>query len=146
GLALPVPAAFLTGLDRSLSTERGEWNVLILGRRYPHGIWYYFALLWLLKTPVGLLVAEAVGLVRAARDHVLRASPAARLLAWNLGLTLVYFSLFFHAQIGFRFVLMAIPLALILAAAGLARIEPTPRLRAAGVALVLLAAAEDAPY
>jgi hypothetical protein len=133
-LRLPLPSAFLTGLDRSLTAERGEWNVLILGRRYPHGVWYYFLLLWLLKTPLGLIAAELIGGIRAR-------GAAAGLLAWNVALALVYFSLFFHAQIGYRFVLMAIPLALILAAAGLVRLRP-----AFVAGLLALAVAENAMY
>jgi 4-amino-4-deoxy-L-arabinose transferase-like glycosyltransferase len=135
-LHLPLPTAFLSGLDRSLTAERGEWNVLILGRRYPHGVWYYFLLLWLLKTPVALLAAELAGSARAR-------GPAARLLAWNVALALVYFSCFFHAQIGYRFALMAVPLALILAAAGLAR---TRIAWPAAAAALALAAAENAMY
>jgi hypothetical protein len=136
-LRLPLPAAFLTGLDRSLATERGEWNVLILGRRYPHGVWYYFVLLWLLKTPLALIAGELAGLARAIRG------PASRLLAWNLALLLVYFSFFFHAQIGYRFALAAVPLALILAAGGLARARVP---QALVVAAVALAAGENAMY
>jgi 4-amino-4-deoxy-L-arabinose transferase-like glycosyltransferase len=136
-LRLPLPAAFLTGLDRSLTTERGEWNVLILGRRYPHGVWYYFALLWLLKTPLGLLLPQVAGLARA---RSLMTTAPGRLLAWNVALVLVYFSFFFHAQIGYRFVLMAVPLALILAAGALARVGP------ALLVLLALAAAENAMY
>ncbi|HEY3121758.1 MAG TPA: hypothetical protein VGL15_14125, partial [Vicinamibacteria bacterium] len=133
----PLPAAFLTGLDRSLTAERADWNVLILGRRYPKGVWYYFAVLWLLKTPLGLLLPQIAALARAAALSVV---PAARLLAWNLALVLVYFSFFFHAQIGYRFVLMAVPLALILAAGALARVGP------AILVLLALAAAENAMY
>lgn len=135
-LALPLPAPFLTGLDRSIAFEREKvWNTYILGRLYPNGVWFYFPLLWLLKTPLLALAAQVLGLVRAARDGLLH-NPAGRYLAANLLVALVYFSLFFHAQIGYRFVLMCVPVAWMLAAAGLA-----PLLARKGPALGLAAAA-----
>ena len=55
----------------------------------------------------------------AARDAALRTDPALRLLALNFAWQLAYFSLLFRAQIGYRFALTCIPLAWIVAAAGL---------------------------
>jgi 4-amino-4-deoxy-L-arabinose transferase-like glycosyltransferase len=146
GLRFPVPAPLLTAFDASLRAERGEWNVVILGRRYTDGVWYYFALLWLLKTPLLLLVAEIWGLARAARQPDLRDHPWIRLLAFNLGLTLAYFSLLFHAQIGYRYVLMALPLAYVIGAAGLATLPPRPRWKVLGTAVVASALAENLAY
>ncbi|HEV7500217.1 MAG TPA: glycosyltransferase family 39 protein, partial [Vicinamibacteria bacterium] len=120
GLRLPLPADFLTGIDLSLARERTlKWRVVMLGRQYPRGVWYYFALLWLMKTPLLLLAAEVAGYVRAIRTGLLWRSPPLRFLALNLALLLAYFSLLFHAQIGYRFVLMCVPLGYIIAAAGL---------------------------
>jgi 4-amino-4-deoxy-L-arabinose transferase-like glycosyltransferase len=146
GLRLPVPAPFLTALDASLRSERGEWNVVVLGRRYTSGVWYYFALLWLLKTPLLLLAAEMWGLVRAATQPAVRAHTWIRLLAIHLALTLAYFSLAFHAQIGYRYVLMAVPLAYVIAAAGLASLPPRPLWTAMGGVVVVTALAENAAY
>ncbi|HET6899989.1 MAG TPA: glycosyltransferase family 39 protein, partial [Vicinamibacteria bacterium] len=65
-LRLPLPADFLTGIDLSLARERTlKWRVVILGRYYPRGVWYYFALLWLMKTPLLLLISEIAGYVQA---------------------------------------------------------------------------------
>jgi 4-amino-4-deoxy-L-arabinose transferase-like glycosyltransferase len=146
GLTLPVPEAFLTALDASLGSERRDWNIVILGRRYPTGVWYYFAFLWLVKTPLLLLAAEVVGLVRAARDAAVRHNPLVRLLAWNVALTLTYFSLFFHAQIGYRYVLMAVPMAYIVAAAGLATLPWRRPWTVLAAVVVLVSAAEDVAY
>ncbi len=145
GLRLPVPAAVLTALDASLVAERGEWNTLILGRRYPQGVWFYFAFLWLVKTPVLVLAATAVGLVRTARDAALVRDPWVRLLAWNLVFLLAYFSLVFRAHIGYRYVLMAVPLAYMLAAPGLATLRPAVLLPLAAAAFVV-GAAENLLY
>jgi hypothetical protein len=144
GLPGPVPTAFLTGIDHSLADERGEWGTVILGRRYPQGVWFYFALLWLLKTPILVLGAQLAGLARAARD--LRRDPTARLVAWNLALHLAYFSLVFRAQLGYRFVLMLVPLGYVLAAAGLAHGGLSSRARALLAVCGLAAAAENLAY
>ena len=146
GLRLPLPSAFLTAFDASFASERRDWNVVVLGRPYTSGVWYYFVLMWLLKTPVLLLAAEIAGLGRAAFQPALRRHPWIRLLAWNLVLTLAYFSLAFHAQIGYRYVLMAVPLAYVIAAAGLASLPPRPLWTAMGGAVVVTALAENIAY
>jgi hypothetical protein len=119
-LALPVPADFLTGLDLVLDTERRKpINVVILGGLHPDGVWYYFLVLWLLKTPVLALVAMAYGLVRSIRGRLWTESRLARVLGLGLLLHLAYFSLLFRYQTGYRFALMCVPLACLLAAVGL---------------------------
>jgi len=146
GLNLPVPEAFLTAFDASLVSERRDWNIVILGRRHATGVWYYFAFLWLVKTPLLLLTAEAAGLVRAARVSAVRRNPLVRLLAWNVALTLAYFSLVFHAQIGYRYVLMAVPMAYIVAAAGLATLPWRRHWTLLAALVVLVSLAEDVVY
>jgi hypothetical protein len=146
GVPLPVPLAFLTGIDVSLAHERGKsFPVYILGRHWPDGVWYYFVVLWLIKTPLLALLAQVVGLVQAARRAALRNDPALRFLALNLAWQLAYFSLLFRAQIGYRFALMCVPLAWILAAAGLATL-PARATHVAGGAVVLAALLENATY
>jgi hypothetical protein len=73
-------------------------------------------------------------------------SPPLRFLASNLALLLAYFSLLFHAQIGYRFVLMCLPLGYIVAATGLSTMSPRPRWRLLGMVVVLSAMAENAAY
>jgi hypothetical protein len=146
-LRLPLPADFLTGLDLSLARERTlRWRVVILGREYPRGVWYYFGLIWLMKTPVLVLVAQWVGYARAIQTGLVWRSPPLRVLALNLALLIAYFSLLFHAQIGYRFVLMCVPLGYIVAAAGLSTLSPRPLWKLMGLVVVLGALAENAAY
>ena len=145
-LRLPLPAAFLTGYDVSLAAERGDWNVVILSRWYPHGVWFYFAVLWLLKTPLLVLLAEGWGLARAARARLGDGALGAGLLLATLLVHLGYFSLIFRTQVGYRFVLMCVPVAYLLAAAGLAPLAPSRRAAMAAVAAVALAILENAMY
>ena len=151
-LALPLPTGFLTSLDFAFGLEHVapghrhvEWNVVLLGRRYPHGVWFYFAVLWLLKTPLLILAALGLGLFRAARSGLLLRQPAARFLAANLVLWLTYLSFFFRGQVGYRYALLCIPPACMLAAAGLV----TLRWRAAlplGLVVVAASLLENALY
>ena len=145
-LRLPLPVAFLTGYDASLAAERGDWNVVILGRAYPHGVWFYFAVLWLLKTPLLVLLAELCGLFWFAREHISRASLGAQLLVLTLLLHLGYFSFLFRTQVGYRFVLMCVPLAYLLAAAGLAPLAARRWAPAAAAVVVSVAVLENALY
>lgn len=146
-LALPLPASFLTGLDLSLAHESGrEGNVVLLGRLHPEGTWMYFPFLWLVKTPLLALGALLLGFARAVRDRTVLTNPAVRFIAANLVVTLAYFSLAFRTQAGYRYVLMCIPMAWIVAAAGLASPAATGRWLRAGAAVVLASIAESAAY
>ncbi len=110
-LRLPLPRDFLTGIDICLHHERGrDWNVVILGNWHSEGIWYYFIVLWLFKTPLTLILFQALLFYRLLqnRREILRSD------FWHWSyitlVFLVYFSLLFRTQVGFRFVLMIIPL------------------------------------
>jgi 4-amino-4-deoxy-L-arabinose transferase-like glycosyltransferase len=143
-LRLPLPAAALTGLDASLADERKAWASAILGQVHYGGTWYYFAFLWLLKTPLLVLAATAWGLGRATR--LLSTDPALRLLAVHLVVGLVYFSLFFQAQIGYRFVLMLVPLAYTIAARGLGDLDWSRRTTVLAAAVCAVALGENLFY
>jgi hypothetical protein len=143
---LPLPLAFAEGLDASLAAERSEWNGVLLGRRFPHGAWFYFLVLWALKTPILLLAAQSVGLVRLARDRPLPRHPVVLVLLANLAIVLLYFSLLFRAHIGYRFVLAALPFAYLLAAAGLSTLPLTGAVHWAARALLVIALVENIQY
>jgi hypothetical protein len=146
GLRLPLPADFLTGLDVCLAHERGRaWNVILLGRLYPDGVWHYFLVSWLLKTPVLLVLAQLASLAVALRRRVLL-RPALAFLGLSLLLHLAYFSLLFRAQIGYRYVLMCIPLLALLAAAGWERVAERRWAPAAATAVAVIGAVEALPY
>lgn len=141
-----LPTSLLSGIDTTLADERAQdWNVVVLGERYNSGVWYYFLVAWLLKTPLPLLLAQLAGLILALRCGALK-NRQWLFVAGATALLLGYFSFFFHAQIGFRFVLMCVPLVDVLAAYGwgvpLARKSATW----AVVAVASLAILEVAPY
>jgi predicted small integral membrane protein len=141
-LRLPLPAAFLEGLDASLVSERAWAPIVLLGKSHAGGVFYYFPVAWALKTPLPFALLLLVGLSRCALSGRLWRDPAQRFLAANLALTLLYFCFFFKTQIGYRFVLMCVPVAWILAAAPLADWRWPRALRAAA----LVALAENAMY
>ena len=145
-LRLPMPQGLLTGLDLSLAHERGTWNVILLGRLHPSGVWYYYAFLWLIKTPVLLLAALVFGLARALRTGAWARHPGLRLIAFDLVILLGYFSFFYRAQIGYRHVLMCLPMAYLLAAAGLDFGENARWPRRAGLLVVAASLAEGLAY
>lgn len=146
GLRLPLPRAFLTGIDRTMIRERQTWRVYILGSFHPTGVWYYFPVLSMLKTPLLVLLVEIVGFVQLLRGGILRRNGAARFLAIALVLNLVYFVFFFHTQIGYRFVLMCVPLGYALAAAGLVSLPVSHTARVAGAVVVAVALCENLMY
>ena len=57
-LRLPLPDAWLGGLDRQLvESQAGVTPAYLLGRVIPHAVWYYFPLAFLFKWPLGFLGA-----------------------------------------------------------------------------------------
>lgn len=147
GLALPLPIDFLTGLDVSLNAERSkDWPVAILGEPRRGSVWYYFALLWLVKNPLAALAAIGFGLWLLMRSGRLRVDAPLRALALVAAVLLLYFSLVFRAKLGYRYALMIVPLACVLAGAGLAPMLAHSRAIPAAAVLAAAAAAEQVPY
>jgi hypothetical protein len=146
GLRLPLPASFLTGIDHSIVRDGGIWPVYVLGRFYPHPVWYYFPFHWALKTPLFLLLFEIFGFAVLLRSGLLRRSGGARFVAVIFLVHLAFFSFLFRTQIGYRFILMCVPLGYILAAGGLAPLFAARRWRMAGLAAVAAAFLENALY
>jgi hypothetical protein len=144
GLRLPLPAAFITGVDQSIARDHSPWRPYLFGTFHPGGVWYYYVAHWLLKTPLLLLVAEIIGLIRLARGGLV-AHPPARFIAFVFLIHLTYFSLLFRTQIGYRFALMCIPLGYVLAASGL-RGWKIPRAALVGAVVVVVALAESLYY
>ena len=145
-LRLPVPADFVTGFDLLAVAVDKDYPVVLLGRPYPRGVWFYFLVVWLLKEPVLLLAAQVYGLGRTAAAGTLWRDPTLAYLGLNLALTLAYFSLLFATQVGLRFVLMCLPLVALMAGAGLAPLAATARGRIGVVVVALAALAENVPY
>jgi len=145
-LRLPVPADFATGFDLLAVAVDKDYPVVLLSRHYPRGVWFYFGVLWLLKTPLLMIAAILYGVTRAVATRAIVTRPALALCAGTLIVNLVYFSLFFAAQVGFRFVLMGLPLVALLAAAGLAPLATARRGRTLLVVVALASAAESVPY
>lgn len=143
-LRLPLPGDFLTGFDIVLDQERThDWNVILLGREHGHGVWYYFVVCWLLKTPLAMVLFVLAGLALAGRR--LR-SVAALFAAANLALFVGFLSFRLQAQLGYRLALMVPPVAIALSAAGW-WLGASPRLRErALLATLVLSAAEALPY
>ena len=146
GLRLPLPAAFLTGIDHSIVRDGGVWPVYVLGVFHPRPVWYYFPFHWVLKTPVGLLLFEILGFSLLLRSGILRRSGGARFVAAILVMHLAFFSFLFRTQIGYRFILMCVPLGYVLAAGGLTDLLGARRLRMAAAAAVAVAFLENAMY
>ena len=114
------PVDFLSGFDICLSLDRTEsWNSVVMLAHYPNGVWFYFPLCWLLKSPLPLLIFSVAGLGRGVVKGLLWRDAKSRFVALTLIVFLVYFCLIFRTQKGYRYVLMCIPLLYLLAARGL---------------------------
>jgi hypothetical protein len=133
GLRLPVPWAYVEGLDWVFHNERGGVNVYLLGemgkggvvgRRFPE----YYPVAWLYKEPIAtqvlLLLALVVYAVRFRRFDFRRNEWP---LAWTALFFVWYFVFVYNFQLGYRFALVGLPVVFVFAggllspAAGLGR-------------------------
>ena len=93
-----------------------RWNVVLLGNYYASGIWYYFFVVWLVKTPLAILAAVTAGVGSGlARGTLFRAFWSIFLLVSLVGF-LAFFTFYFRTQTGLRYVLVCLPLGYLLAA------------------------------
>ena len=146
-LRLPLPIDFTTGIDRSLNRERKrDWQVWILDKKYPDGVWWYFVVSWLLKTPLALLAAQLAALVGLLRSRRLAGHPVVLALWLNCALAWTYFSFFFRAQIGYRYVLFSVPILAVMVAAAWKNLVRPGWLSPAAAALAFLIMIETGPY
>ncbi|MCB0331731.1 MAG: glycosyltransferase family 39 protein, partial [Bdellovibrionales bacterium] len=124
-LPVPLPYDFISGFDHlSMAAKRDQWNNIILGEWHGQGIWSYYLILMFLKTPLALLVISIVGICRylgsiGNSSKGKKEGAGVLLLAVLLFL---HFSLFVKVQVGYRYVLMTLPLFLIVASSGLEEI------------------------
>jgi 4-amino-4-deoxy-L-arabinose transferase-like glycosyltransferase len=121
-LWLPLPKAFLSGFDAVRSLDRATtWNIVLLGNHYSSRIWYYFFVVWLVKTPLVMLAAAMAGVgFGLARGSLFQVYWSIFLLVSLVGF-LAFFAFYFRTQVGLRYVLMCVPLGYLLAAPELGR-------------------------
>jgi hypothetical protein len=144
-LRLPLPEQFLLGVDKVLADERQGSHVVIFDRWYTHGVWYYFAALWLFKTPLAIIAATIVAAWIGLRSGAFR-EPGLRLLFFQWALFFAYFSFVFKLHQGYRFVLMLVPMACLFLVVGLRDWWAKPRGAYLAGALAALSLIELAPY
>ena len=130
---MPLPVDYLSGLDLVASYDEQRLSggyVYLLGEARREGFASYFVVATLLKTPLAFLLLVVARPWRRHRRYsdLMFVVPALWLFA--------HFSLFFHTQLGLRFVLPAFPLLALLAGANFDD-ERTPRLRFAALVLLI---------
>ena len=128
-----------------LAHEREHFYVLLFDRWFENGIWYYFVVLWFFKTPIALMAASIAGAWVGFRSHAFR-QPGMKVLFFQWALYLAYFSLVFHAQLGYRYVLMLVPMTCLFLAVGMKDWWTKPRGAYAAIAIAVLSLAELMPY
>jgi hypothetical protein len=139
------PGDFLSGVDAVLADDkRLTVNVVLNGVSVRHGIPSYFAWCAALKTPLALLAAVILGALLGIRRG--QGATQALSVALVLALTAVYFSFFFRTQVGYRYVLMLVPLACLLAARGWTMALGPGRAAAIFAVVALVSLAETVRY
>ena len=136
GIPLPAPT-FLRGLPGIWRRVARGTPTFLLGHTSDTGWWYYFPIVFLLKTPLSTLILLGVGLVggiRRWRERALWWIPAVFYLLVASTSTL---------QIGYRYILPVLLFSMPLAA-GAVTAWPRGRLARVGLALLLAWAAVEA--
>ncbi|MCC6367958.1 MAG: hypothetical protein IT165_30915 [Bryobacterales bacterium] len=120
---LPLPALMWDGVQSLLFNSRAENAVYLLGRHYPSGNPFYFAIAAAVKSPepiLLLLIAGACILAIRLKRRLLRAEDLFWILPGFLYFVLASLS---PLQLGFRLVLPALPFALLICGAALQRLS-----------------------
>lgn len=118
----PLPRPFLQGLDRVWHRERdggGSGNIYFRGELRDPGspgfAGYYFVLAFF-KSPIGTLLLAALGTVLLGRAIIARSLSLGEIvLLVALGFFSLYFNFIYRAQIGYRFFVVVLPMAFVLA-------------------------------
>jgi hypothetical protein len=127
-LPLPLPYAYVQGLDMVSRDSRAQYWSYLRGRYSDTGFRSYFFWAFLVKVPAAtqLLLLLALGLWASGR---LRAPGADDFLLVPVAFLLLYFTLFFRLGIGIRYILPLFPF-LFVFAGRVAAFRPSSRLRA----------------
>ncbi len=154
-LPLPVPYPYLEGLDLVVEHERtgsSFGNVYLLGEtRQGEGFAAYYFYASLYKLPIAtqllLLVAGVAYVARRGRFDFLRGEAV---LFWPILFFAIYFSFFYRAQIGIRYVLVVFPLLYIfcgsLLAKGIALTRPMATVLSTAVGGLILSVLSYYPH
>ncbi|MEO8501149.1 MAG: glycosyltransferase family 39 protein [Vicinamibacteria bacterium] len=142
---VPLPMAFVEGVDRSRSRDAlVDWIVVILGRPSHHPVWYFFLVGWALKTPISLMLVSLACIPWLLKQAVKR--PDISWLLVHQVANLLFFSFAFRTQLGYRFVLMLVPITCALMAAAVSTSMP-PKWLMPGLLLVTATSlAETVPF
>jgi Dolichyl-phosphate-mannose-protein mannosyltransferase len=114
-LPVPLPLAYVQGLDRVSRDAAAPAAVYLHGRISPRGFWSYFLIAFLIKVPAGTLglLALAAWLTATGRVRVATAEPY---LLVPVVFLFAYLSFFLSLQIGLRYLLPAFPFLFVFAA------------------------------
>ena len=111
-----LPESYLMGIT-DIHYAAQQYAIFLLGRDYPHGVWWYFPVALSIKTTLGLIgLVVLAGIALVSRQLRQRRELAYLVVPGAIYLTAAIVS---GMNIGTRHVLFLYPLAAVLAAAGL---------------------------
>ena len=131
-----LPESYLMGLV-DVKRQAGWYPTYILGDVYAHGVWWYFPVVLLVKTTLGLLVLSLLASFAVATKTL----KQPREVFYVLAPAVIYFAIAMASgmNIGARHLLPMYAFLMIFAAAGAARVSAKSRGWAIAIALVLAA-------
>jgi hypothetical protein len=111
GLPVPLPSAYLQGLDAlQLINDTGEFPEYLFGRWSREGSPAYYLISLVLKTPLPLLLAFLAAPFARRKDDSIGA-PRGEIFLWLPALALLgWFSFFSSVHYGIRYILPVVPL------------------------------------
>ncbi len=128
-LRIPLPKDFITGFDHLMEAgKRSEWNVVFWGEWMPQGSVWYFIGSWIFKTPLTIIALSLFAPILVFTRLRTFLKPAFLFVGATCVLLFLYFSIFVRVQVGFRYVLMCIPLFLSVVGAVFAGVMSQQRL------------------
>ena len=142
-IILPFPKAYIQMLDRAFFYERSlVRNVVILLKDFPDGVWYYFPIHILLKSPLSFLILFFTSIFLFLQK-INKQNVIFYFLLFFLISILFYFCFIFRNHKGYRYILMLIPLIYICVFSILSKFKISFKIY---IALIIATILEIIPY
>lgn len=107
-LLFVFPNSYLSGIDLQLSTSKGIWWGYFNGKPYNYGLWYFYPMAFLLKTPIPLLLFILLAIFLSIKKKLIQ--DIDKILLLGMIFFFIYYSFFNKLIIGLRYLLMVYPL------------------------------------
>ncbi|MEK7165244.1 MAG: glycosyltransferase family 39 protein [Patescibacteria group bacterium] len=105
-----LPGAYLRGLDDAMQISESGWGSYLWGEKYFNGRWYYFPIVFMIKTPLSLLLLLIMATIAWFNKKISPPPLLMTMMVFLIASHFFYFMFFNRINHGLRYLLMVYPL------------------------------------